>query len=56
MLADMAAILGLPRSGTEVDPLLDRRYWEMWPALQPFVQNVKVDTATASCGGKQSHR
>lgn len=49
---DVAAILGLPRPGTEVDPLLNRLYWEMWPALQAFVQNVKIDPATASCGSR----
>ncbi len=50
---DMAAILGLPRPATDrVDPVLDRLYWEMWPALQTFVQHVDIDPATASCAGK----
>lgn len=50
---DMAAILGLPRPGTDrIDRMLNRLYWEMWPALQVFVQQVKIDTATSSCAGK----
>jgi hypothetical protein len=51
---DMAAILGLPnaigedvpgRVGGTIDPLLDRLYWEMWPALQTFVEHVEIDLA-----------
>jgi hypothetical protein len=51
---DMAAILGLPnamgedvpgRVGGKIDPLLDRLYWEMWPALQTFVEHVEIDLA-----------
>ena len=50
---DMAAILGLPRpSPDKIDPVLNRLYWEMWPALQTFVQYVKIDAATASCGDR----
>ena len=43
---DMAAILGRPapaRGGT--DPVLNRLYWEMWPALQAFVQHVPIAAA-----------
>jgi hypothetical protein len=40
---DMAAILGLPRpTAGMIDPLLDRLYWEMWPALQTFVEHVDI--------------
>jgi hypothetical protein len=47
---DMAATLGLPRLATDrVDPVLDRLYWEMWPALQTFVQYVGIDPVTSSC-------
>jgi len=43
---DMAAILGLPSAkGDTIDPLLDRLYWEMWPALQTFVEHVQIDLA-----------
>ena len=50
---DMAAILGLPRpTGDRIDPVLDRLYWEMWPALQVFVQHVRIDAATSSCAGQ----
>src|SRR5262245_36021558 len=51
---DMAAILDLPlatgeevpgRIGGKIDPTLDRLYWEMWPALQAFVEHVEVDLA-----------
>lgn len=38
---DMAAILGLPRPNAG-DPLLDRLYWDLWPALQAFVENVAI--------------
>jgi hypothetical protein len=49
---DMVAILGLPPQRTDkVDPVLDRLYWEMWPALQTFVQYVQIDAVTASCHG-----
>jgi hypothetical protein len=42
---DMAAILGLaPAQGETIDPLLGRLYWEMWPALQAFVEHVTVAT------------
>ncbi|QPF81988.1 hypothetical protein IC762_19535 [Bradyrhizobium genosp. L] len=50
---DMAAIVGLPRPDTNrVDPVLERLYWEMWPALQTFVQYVKIDAGHSSCAGK----
>jgi hypothetical protein len=50
---DMAAVLGLPRPETDrVDPMLDRLYWEMWPALQTFVQHIDIDPATSTCAGK----
>lgn len=40
---DMAAILGLPRPpGRRLDPLLERLYWEMWPALQTFVEHASI--------------
>ncbi|OWV80596.1 hypothetical protein ATY78_07900 [Rhizobium sp. R635] len=47
---DMAAILGQPRPVLDhVDPALNRYYWEMWPALQAFVQNVRLDAAKSTC-------
>jgi hypothetical protein len=49
---DMAAILGLARArGDTIDPLLDRLYWEMWPALQAFVEHVEIDLTAASRDG-----
>jgi len=49
---DMAAILGLPRpkDGT-IDPVLDRLYWEMWPALQTLVEHAKFDRTTPAPDG-----
>jgi hypothetical protein len=45
---DMAAILDLPRpSADRIDPVLDRLYWEMWPALQTFVEHATIDAAAA---------
>jgi hypothetical protein len=42
---DMAEILGRPAPGSgQVDPELDRLYWEMWPALQTFVEHATFDT------------
>ncbi|MGY3589216.1 hypothetical protein ACVIGB_001827 [Bradyrhizobium sp. USDA 4341] len=50
---DMAAILGMPRPGNDhVDPVFNRLYWDMWPALQTFVQQVKIDPGASSCAGK----
>jgi hypothetical protein len=49
---DMATILGLRRqTGDQFDPALERFYWEIWPALQAFVEQVRIDAAT-SCTGK----
>jgi hypothetical protein len=42
---DMAAILGLHAQDDTIDPLLNRLYWEMWPALQTFVEHVQIDLA-----------
>lgn len=40
---DMARILGLPAPAPDrVDPLYDRLYWEMWPALQAFVESAPI--------------
>jgi hypothetical protein len=50
---DMAAILGLPSArGDTIDALLDRLYWEMWPALQTFVQHVEIDFGGRPRDGK----
>lgn len=50
---DMAAILGLPRPNTDrVDPALNRLYWEMWPALQTFVQHVKIAPGSSFCAAR----
>jgi hypothetical protein len=52
---DMAAILDLPRPDPKrLDPVLDRLYWEMWPALQTFVEHVMIDTSTAG-GAANGH-
>jgi hypothetical protein len=41
---DMADILGHPRPPpNELDPVLERLYWEMWPALQTFVEHAQID-------------
>ena len=43
---DMASILGLPQPDTEQSyAVLDRLYWEMWPALQVFVENARLAAA-----------
>jgi hypothetical protein len=43
---DMAAILGLPSArGDTIGPLLNRLYWELWPALQTFVEYAEIDLA-----------
>ena len=43
---DMAAILGLHAQDDTIDPLLENRlYWEMWPALQTFVEHAQIDRA-----------
>jgi hypothetical protein len=48
---DMAAILGLPRPRDDaIDPLLARLYWEMWPALQAFVEHVDIKLTAQSAG------
>ncbi|HEY6259813.1 MAG TPA: hypothetical protein VIY51_28885 [Xanthobacteraceae bacterium] len=50
---DMAAILGLPNpKGGPVDPVLDRLYWEMWPALQTFVEHVAIDATAPAPNAK----
>jgi hypothetical protein len=42
----MAAILGLPSArGDTIGPLLNRLYWELWPALQTFVEYAEIDLA-----------
>lgn len=42
---DMAAILGLPRPADDAaEPALARLYWEMWPALQAFVEHAPFET------------
>jgi hypothetical protein len=41
---DMANILGLPRPPERgLDPVLERLYWEMWPALQTFVEHARLE-------------
>jgi hypothetical protein len=41
---DMAEILGLPPPDPgQLDPRLEHLYWEMWPALQTFVEHVTID-------------
>jgi hypothetical protein len=45
---DMADILELSsRNPSQIDPMLDRLYWEMWPALQTFVEHATIDAPTA---------
>jgi hypothetical protein len=53
---DMADILDRPRPGSgQRDPVLERLYQEMWPALQTFVEHVTIgglatsDTANEHC-------
>jgi hypothetical protein len=44
---DMAEILGLPRpplNDTPLDQQLSNLYWEMWPALQVFVEHASIAT------------
>jgi hypothetical protein len=49
---DMAEILGLPQAnGDTTDPLLARLYWEMWPALQAFVEHADIDLAAGPRAG-----
>src|SRR5262245_42900821 len=49
---DMAAILGLPRPKDDtLDPLLERLYWEMWPALKTLVEHVEIDLAAQPATG-----
>jgi hypothetical protein len=46
---DMADILERPHPGPgQRDPLLERLYQEMWPALQTFVEHVTIDEPTSS--------
>jgi hypothetical protein len=48
---DMASVLGLPRPSLgHVDPLLNRLYWDMWPALQTFVEHATIDGARSVSG------
>jgi hypothetical protein len=50
---DMASVLGLPRPSLDhVDPLLNRLYWEMWPALQTFVEHATIDAAASPSGDR----
>jgi hypothetical protein len=43
---DMANILGLPRPRKyALNPVLERLYWEMWPALQTFVEHAPIDAS-----------
>ena len=42
---DMAAILGLHAQDDTIGPLLNRLYWEMWLALQAFVEHAQIDRA-----------
>ena len=50
---DMAAVLGLPRPGNDhVDPVLNRLYWDMWPALETFVEHVEIDPDASSCASR----
>jgi len=47
---ELARRLGLPASrGQARDPLLDRLYGEMWPALQAFAEHAEID---AAAGGR----
>ena len=40
---DMANILGRPRPPQhQLDPVLERLYWDMWPALQTFVEHATI--------------
>lgn len=42
---DMARLLDLPPPTPDrVDPLYDRLYWDMWPALQAFVEYAPIGT------------
>jgi hypothetical protein len=46
---DMADILERPRPGPDQsDPVLERLYWEMWPALQTFVEHVTINGPATS--------
>jgi hypothetical protein len=50
---DMADILGLPTPDTDkVDPVLDRLYWELWPALQIFVEHATFDMERTSSASR----
>jgi hypothetical protein len=50
---DMAAILELPRPDPlRLDPLLNRLYWEMWPALQTFAEHVTINVSATSAACK----
>jgi len=46
---DMANILGRPSPPeNQLDPVLERLYWEMWPALQTFVEHAAIRTGEAN--------
>jgi hypothetical protein len=48
---DMAQILGRPLPPTHaLDPVLERLYWEMWPALQAFVEHASIAASDAPTG------
>jgi len=47
---DMAEILGLPRppfNDTPLDQQLSNLYWEIWPALQVFVEHATIATRSS---------
>lgn len=47
---DMARILSLPRppfNHTPLDQQLSNLYWEMWPALQAFVEHASIATRSS---------
>jgi hypothetical protein len=49
---DMAEILELPRPAPDrLDPLLERLYWETWPALQTFVEHATIEVPSVSRTG-----
>jgi hypothetical protein len=49
---DMAEILELPPPAPgQLDPRLERLYWEMWPALQTFVEHAAIEVPSASRTG-----
>jgi hypothetical protein len=44
---DMATILGFPNSEGAFRTVLDRLYWEMWPALQTFAEQATISVGTS---------